>query len=94
MCFTCILLTVCMFVCIGATALSGAYYGIGTGPIHMDDVICTGDEQNLTSCSFTSNEMFCTHANDAGVRYSFLYTHVLFCTCIQFCNNVDHNHIY
>ena len=52
----------------GATALSGAYFGIGTGPINVDDSQCTGDETNITQCVFTSNDN-CQHSNDAGVRY-------------------------
>ncbi len=51
----------------GATAVAGSYYGAGTGPINMDDVICTGLESNITECSFTSNEI-CDHSNDASVR--------------------------
>ena len=47
--------------------MSSAYYGAGTGPINMDDVVCTGYEANLTQCVFTSNDN-CDHSNDAGVR--------------------------
>ena len=53
---------------VGATALSGSYFGAGTGPINMDDVDCVGTEANLTQCTFTSNDN-CDHRNDAGVRW-------------------------
>ena len=33
----------------------------------MDDVHCTGNESNLTSCTHTTNRD-CVHSEDAGVR--------------------------
>ena len=52
-----------------ATALSRAYFGEGTGSIHLDDVSCTGTESSLFSCSYNSNHN-CGHHEDAGVRCS------------------------
>uniref|UniRef100_A0A8C7X4N0 Neurotrypsin n=1 Tax=Oryzias sinensis TaxID=183150 RepID=A0A8C7X4N0_9TELE len=45
-----------------------AYFGEGTGPIHMDNVNCIGDERSIADCSKqmpgTHN---CRHSEDAGV---------------------------
>ena len=46
-----------------------AHFGSGTGPIHLDDVGCSGSETNLTDCprnSFIS--CYYGHSEDAGVR--------------------------
>ena len=50
-------------------AFSSAYFGVGVGPIHLDNVDCTGSERKLIECP---NNIFvrCTngHSEDAGVR--------------------------
>lgn len=53
----------------GATALSFAYFGEGTGIIAMDDVDCSGAESQLTLCSHTISHN-CGHSEDASVRCS------------------------
>lgn len=49
---------------------AGAYYvpawESGTGDINLDNVECTGDEWELTECSYL-NEHNCGHSEDAGV---------------------------
>ena len=63
-------------VCIGSSAYSGARYGLGRGPIHLDNVQCRGSEQRLIDCSYRNNTLGrdCTHSEDASV----------FCrTCMQ-----------
>jgi len=49
---------------------AGAYYvpawEIGTGDINMDDVICNGDEWELTECYYIADHN-CGHGEDAGV---------------------------
>ena len=53
----------------GAVAFSNALFGAGTGPIHLDNVDCTGSESNLIDCQHISN-VYCRHGHneDAGVR--------------------------
>lgn len=50
----------------GATYHRYAAFGQGSGPIFLDDVHCSGDEQNLTACPHTTNHN-CGHYEDAGV---------------------------
>lgn len=42
------------------------FNGVGTGPIHMDHVDCTGVELQLIACNFSINHT-CTHTRDIGV---------------------------
>lgn len=45
-----------------------AYFGEGTGPIHVDNVKCSGEERSIADCikqlPATHN---CRHSEDAGV---------------------------
>ena len=55
----------------GAISLNNAYYGSGTGPILIDYVSCTGNEQFLANCTnrgigVTSSS--CGHDDGAGVQ--------------------------
>ena len=54
---------------IGALGFGKAYFGSGTGPIHIDDVQCGGGESTLLQCNYQNNHN-CFHSNDAGVRCS------------------------
>ena len=52
----------------GAIARTQAYFGIGSGPIFLDNVGCVGTESRLINCSANpigSNN--CFHNEDAGV---------------------------
>ena len=53
-----------------AVAYSSAYFGIGSGPIHLDNVACTGTEEALVNCNYDPNTADCSHFEDAGVRCS------------------------
>ena len=48
---------------------SRAFYGQGTGPIVMDDVLCYGSESSLPSCLHSTNHN-CGHHEDWGVECS------------------------
>ncbi|XP_057210413.1 antigen WC1.1-like [Triplophysa rosa] len=45
----------------------GEPYGQGTGPIHLDELNCTGRERNLWECPAISQDHDCGHKEDAGV---------------------------
>ena len=52
-------------------ALSGYSVPDGSGQIWLDDVSCTGREQNLSSCHHREWGIHeCLHADDAGVECS------------------------
>ena len=56
----------------GAVAYYNAYFGRGTGPILLDDLLCTGSEARLVDCTHDGigNYDYCyrLHGEDAGVR--------------------------
>ena len=51
----------------GATAISSAHFGPGSGSVLMDEVACLGTESWLTSCIHASSHD-CSHSEDASVR--------------------------
>ena len=52
-------------------ALQGNQVAPGVGKIWLDNVNCTGNEQNLTMCSYIGWGMHnCVHSKDAGVECS------------------------
>ena len=60
---------------IGAVAYSNAYFGCGTGPILLDDLLCTGSEARLIDCPRYTSQGIGTydncpngHGEDAGVK--------------------------
>ena len=49
--------------------LQGAAFGIGTGPIWLDDVMCSGLENQLFKCNSSAIGVHnCRHIEDAGVQ--------------------------
>ncbi|XP_041914807.1 lysyl oxidase homolog 2A [Alosa sapidissima] len=49
-------------------ALSGGRLGQGMGPVHMNEVQCSGFEKSLTDCRFNQQSIGCSHEEDAGVK--------------------------
>ena len=52
----------------GATAHSGAYFGEGSGLIHLTYVKCSGLEYNVTECKTQNVGMSSSHSLDVGVK--------------------------
>jgi len=49
--------------------LRGAFFGSGSGPILLDNVVCRGTEPSLLQCNTNPvGENNCDHSEDAGVR--------------------------
>ena len=54
--------------CVVATAFSYARFGRGEGPIHLDNVQCTGEEESLLDCHHRGIGIHsCSHYEDASV---------------------------
>ena len=53
--------------CVDVVAFTSAYFGQGSGPVHLDNIHCSGFENGLLNCTY--NDMpNCGHSSDAGVR--------------------------
>ena len=69
----------CLDTPVEAVAVKRAYFGsFEYHPIHLDNVQCTGSEENITQCSYvTSTAINCDHSEDAGVicggAYMYIY---------------------
>ena len=42
-------------------------FGLGTGPIHLDNVNCTGNESSLLDCPRSDRMHDCNHGQDVSV---------------------------
>ncbi|XP_009817544.2 lysyl oxidase homolog 2 isoform X2 [Gavia stellata] len=49
-------------------AITGARLGQGMGPIHLNEIDCTGFEKSVTDCKFNMESQGCNHEEDAAVR--------------------------
>ena len=80
-------------LCLGAVIFSNAYFGMGTGPILLDDLLCTGSEARLVDCPRWTSQGIGTydycygHYDDAGVR-------CMLCKFITHCYIHPHNYTY
>ena len=69
----------------------GEYFGQSTGPIHMSNVMCTGDEAAITDCTFSTTHS-CDHSQDVGIycqgmyiqKNMYNYVTVLSCLCYRY----------
>ena len=52
----------------GATAHIGAYFGEGSGVIHLSDVKCSGSEYDVTKCETQDIGINSSHSLDVGVK--------------------------
>ncbi|XP_071498165.1 scavenger receptor cysteine-rich domain-containing protein DMBT1-like [Diadema antillarum] len=48
------------------SSYTNAHFGLGSGPIHLDNVECSGLEASLMECSYSPTHN-CGHSEDAGV---------------------------
>ena len=54
---------------IDSIPLHGAFFGSGSGPIFLDNVVCGGTESSLLECRTNPiSQHNCDHSEDAGVR--------------------------
>ena len=51
----------------GAVAHRAAYFGQGSGPVHIGTIQCDGTEQTIMDCHL-NYENNCVHSEDAGVE--------------------------
>ncbi|XP_068172361.1 lysyl oxidase homolog 2A-like [Antennarius striatus] len=49
-------------------ALTDARMGQGIGPVHMNEVECSGFEKSLTECYFNRDSLGCSHEEDVAVK--------------------------
>ena len=60
---------VCLLLTAGATPLTGAYFGEGSGPVLSYLRCSTGRESDIAECSRgTVGAVNCHHGRDAAVR--------------------------
>ena len=55
------------YILTGAIALSFAYFGEGSGIVHLNYVLCYGTEYNLTECETANNTEMISHFQEVGV---------------------------
>ncbi len=56
-----------VFVCGFITVAKPHSYGSGTGPIYLDEVICSGTESSILDCQYITDHD-CSHNDDIGVQ--------------------------
>lgn len=44
------------------------FLSAGMGPVHMNEVQCSGFEKSITECLFNKESLGCSHEEDAAVR--------------------------
>ena len=66
----------------------GGYFGQSTGPIHMSNVMCTGDEVSITDCTFSTTHS-CNHSQDVGIYCQGITTVHIMNVIFTICNVVN-----
>lgn len=66
-------MAIIIIIIIGASATTtttASTFGLGSGPVFLSDVHCTGSEATLLDCRHTAIALgsYCTHNRDVGVR--------------------------
>ena len=88
-----------MYLIVDAIAVHNAGFGEGSGPIFLDDLMCTGDEASLLECARGSdiNASDCAHREDAGVRCQgkpiYIFPIVNSCEFDKMCFHATYLHI-
>ncbi len=60
-------------------APGNAYFGLGSGPIWMTNVVCTGSELTLKHCDMAGwDKQNCIHAKDAGVICAGKFLYIIY----------------
>ena len=72
----------------GGVAVNSSVYGEGTGHIWMNSLECSGTEDFLQNCIFTScGDVMCTHSQDAAVSCTvigkYLHFHCVYLQCFH-----------
>lgn len=52
---------------LSVTGQGDSAFPLATGPVHLDELNCTGAEENLWACPGDRGESDCGHKEDAGV---------------------------
>ena len=81
--FVCDMHSLCLScaIFVGAQALYLARFGQGTGPIHLDNLICNSSESRLINCPHSGIGVHnCAHSEDAGLRCQGMSIHMS-CNC-------------
>ena len=71
----------------GASSHSGAYFGEGSGMIHLTLVKCSGLEYNVTECETKNVGISSSHSLDVGVKCLpgiIYYTFMHIRSCVPF----------
>ena len=56
------------YIFTAAIPLRYSRFGVGSGPILLDYLQCSGNENNLLECSRSNTQVTCNHYRDAGVE--------------------------
>ena len=71
---------------------NNAYFGMGSGPVLLSNLFCTGTEASLLECSRHNmySTLHCTHRDDAGVTCQgvIITIYLFISTCVHLFNSL------